>query len=64
VTSLVYGVDDPDVRAFGALRAPAMEFRDARGASIAEADWATIEQQLIAAYQHLWRAVSRRTKIG
>jgi hypothetical protein len=64
VTSLVYGVDDDDVRAFGVLRAQAMEFRDARGAGITETDWAAIEQQLIAAYQHLKRAVSRRTKIG
>jgi len=64
VTSLVYGVDDDDVRAFGVLRAQAMEFRDARGASITEADWAAIEQQLVAAYQHLKRAVSRRAKIG
>jgi hypothetical protein len=64
VTSLVYAVDDADVRAFGVLRAQAMDFRDARGASISEVDWAAIEQQLIAAYQHLKRAVSRRTKIG
>jgi hypothetical protein len=64
VTSLVYGVDDDDVRAFGVLRAQAMELRDGRGASITEADWAAIEQQLVAAYRHLKRAVSRRTKIG
>jgi hypothetical protein len=64
VTSLLYGVDDDDVRAFGVLRAQAMEFRDGRGASITEADWATIEQQLVTAYRHLKRAISRRTKIG
>jgi hypothetical protein len=64
VTTLVYGVDDADVRAFGVLRAQAMEFRDARGASITEADWTAIEQQLVTAYRHLKRAVSRRTKIG
>jgi hypothetical protein len=64
VTSLVYGVDDDDVRAFGVLRAQAMELRDGRGASITEADWTAIEQQLVAAYRHLKRAVSRRTKIG
>jgi hypothetical protein len=64
VASLVYGVDEADVRAFGVLRAQAMEFRDARGAAITEADWTAIEQQLVAAYQHLKRAVSRRTKIG
>jgi len=64
VASLLYGVDDADVRAFGVIRAQAMEFRDARGNNITEADWAAIEQQLLAAYQHLKRAVSRRTKIG
>jgi hypothetical protein len=64
VTALVYGVDGEDVRAFGITRARAMEFRDARGRRITEADWVAIEQQLLAAYQHLKRAVSRRTKIG
>lgn len=64
VASLLYGVDDDDVRAFGVLRAQAMEFRDARGDNITEADWTEIEQQLRAAYQHLKRAVSHRTKIG
>src|ERR1051325_4166409 len=34
VSSLVYGVDDDDMRAFGILRAQAMEFRDARGKDI------------------------------
>lgn len=64
VASLVYSVDDADVWTFGALRAQAMEFRDARGAGITEADWTAIEQQLLAAYQHLKRAVSHRSKIG
>jgi len=64
VTALVYGVDDEDVRSFGIQRAQAMQFRDARGQSITEADWTAIEQQLLSAYQHLKRAVSHRTKIG
>jgi hypothetical protein len=64
VTALVYGVDGDDVRAFGIARAQAMEFRDARGSRITEADWAAIEQQLLSAYRHLKRAVSQRTKIG
>ena len=66
VAALLYGVvvDDDDVRAFGLLRAQAMEFRDARGSDITQADWAEIEQQLRVAYRHLKRAVSRRTKIG
>ena len=41
-----------------------MEFRDAHGGNITDADWAGIEQQMRAAYRHLKRAVSRRTKIG
>jgi len=64
VTSLLYGVDGEDVRAFGVIRAQAMDLRDARGRSITEADWTAIEQQLLSAYQHLKQAVSRRTKIG
>jgi hypothetical protein len=64
VTSLVYGVDGEDVRAFGVIRARAMDLRDNRGASIADADWTAIEQELLSAYQHLKRAVSRGTKIG
>jgi hypothetical protein len=43
------------VRAFGILRTQAMEFRDARGDGITQEDWAAIEQQLDAAYQHLGR---------
>jgi hypothetical protein len=64
VTALVNGVDDEDVRAFGIRRAQTMQFRDARGQSITEADWTAIEQQLLSAYQHLKRAVSPATKIG
>jgi hypothetical protein len=64
VTSLVYGVDGDDVRDFGIIRAQAMKFRDARRNGITEADWATIEQQLLSAYRHLKQAVSRRAKIG
>ncbi len=64
VTALVYGVEGDDVRAFGVMRAKAMEFRDARGRSITEADWAAIEQQLLSAYKHLKLAVSPRAKIG
>jgi hypothetical protein len=64
VASLVYGVDDDDVREFGVIRAHAMDFRDARDKAITDADWSAIEQQLADAYRHLKRAVSRRTKIG
>jgi hypothetical protein len=64
VAALVYGVEGDDAQDFGIIRAQAMEFRDARGQSITEADWTAIEQQLRVAYRHLKRAVSRRTKIG
>ncbi len=60
VTSLVYGVDGEEVRAFGVLRARAMDFRDRRGASITEADWGTIERQLAAAYVALKRAIAAK----
>ena len=64
VATLLYGVDDADVRAFGVIRAQAMAFRDARDADIGEADWAAIERQLLDAYRHLKQAVSRGRKIG
>jgi hypothetical protein len=64
VATLLYGVDGEDVRAFGVMRAQAMDFRDTRDKGITEADWAAIEQQLATAYRHLKRAVSQRTKIG
>jgi hypothetical protein len=58
VTTLLYGVDGEEVRQAGILRARAMAYRDARGTTLAEADWAAIEDQLRAAYELLKRAVA------
>jgi hypothetical protein len=56
VATMLYGVDDEDVRRFGEQRAQAMAYRDARGADITEADWARITEQLEVAYRLLKRA--------
>jgi len=53
VATMLYGVDNDDIRRFGEQRALAMAFRDARGADITEADWARITEQLEVAYRLL-----------
>ena len=58
VTTLLYGVDNPAVREAGILRARAMHYRDERGAKITDADWAAIDRQLVASYEHLKRGVT------
>jgi hypothetical protein len=57
VSTLLYGVDNADVQQSGALRAEAMDFRDARGADISEADWSAIRSRLELAYGLLKKAV-------
>jgi len=57
VSTLLYGVDNADVQQSGALRAEAMDFRDARGADISEADWSAIRRRLELAYGLLKKAV-------
>jgi len=61
VAALTYGkgLDDSGLRQFGVARAEAMAFRDARGEGITEADWATIETQLVGAYRSLKASVAR-----
>lgn len=59
VSSLLYGVDNDDVRASGVLRAEAMATRDARGAQIDDADWAKIAEDLDRSYRLLHRAIAR-----
>jgi hypothetical protein len=56
VATMLYGLDNEDVRRFGEQRAQAMAYRDARGADITEADWARITEQLDVAYRSLKRA--------
>ena len=58
VSTLLYGVDNGDIRRAGVLRAQAMQYRDARSASMHEADWSAIRDQLQVAYGLLKKAVS------
>jgi hypothetical protein len=59
VTTLLYGVDNPASREAGILRARAMQYRDERGAQIADVDWRVIEKRLVASYEELKRAVKK-----
>jgi hypothetical protein len=58
VSTLLYGVDNADMRQAGIVRAQAMAYRDAHGSSMNEADWETISAQLNAAYGLLKRAIT------
>jgi hypothetical protein len=58
VSTLIYGVDNADIRRSGIIRAQAMDYRDAHGADMTEADWAAIEGRLLVAYGLLKQAVS------
>jgi hypothetical protein len=58
VSSLLYGVDNDDIRRAGIMRAEAMAFRDSHADDISEADWNAIDGQLSAAYALLKRAIS------
>jgi hypothetical protein len=59
VASLIYGVDDDDVRESGMLRAQAMAFRDAHDANMSGDDWSEIADQLKQAYRLLKRALNQ-----
>ncbi len=61
VTTLLYGVDNEDVRRAGLLRAQAMEYRDAHGTNMTRADWMAIRGQLLSAYAALKKGVSAPT---
>jgi ABC-type amino acid transport substrate-binding protein len=58
VSTLLYGVDNEDIRQSGLLRAQAMDYRDAHSADMTEADWAAIEGRLRSAYGLLKKAAS------
>jgi hypothetical protein len=58
VTTLLYGVDNADIRRAGVIRAQAMEYRDARSDNMTAADWSEIREQLRLAYRLLKKAVS------
>jgi hypothetical protein len=58
VSTLIYGVDNADIRRSGIIRAQAMDYRDAHGTDMTAADWAAIEDRLQVAYGLLKQAVS------
>jgi hypothetical protein len=58
VSTLLYGIDNADVRRAGLLRAQAMDYRDVHGGNMTEADWSEIEKELQLAYGLLKKAVS------
>jgi hypothetical protein len=58
VTTLLYGVDNADIRRSALVRAQAMEYRDVRGSAMTEADWLEVAGQLQLAYRLLKKAVS------
>lgn len=57
VATLLYGIDNPDMRRSGLVRAQAMAYRDAHSANTTEADWSAIDDQLRLAYDLLKRAI-------
>jgi hypothetical protein len=58
VSTLLYGIDNADIRRAGLIRARAMDYRDAHAADMTEADWSKIEDQLRVAYGLLKSAIS------
>jgi hypothetical protein len=58
VSTLIYGVDNADIRRSGIVRAQAMDYRDAHGANMTEADWSAIGDRLELAYGLLKKATS------
>ena len=60
VSTLLYGIDNEDLRKSGVLRAQAMDYRDARSTTMTEADWSAIDAQLRASYGLLKRALAQR----
>jgi hypothetical protein len=60
VSTLLYGIDNEDLRKSGVLRAQAMEYRDARNNRMTEADWSAIDEQLRVSYGLLKSALATR----
>jgi hypothetical protein len=58
VSTLLYGVDNADIRRSGVVRAKAMDYRDAHENDMTEQDWSTVRDQLELAYGLLKRALS------
>ncbi len=62
VTSLLYGVDNGEIRRAGVLRAQAMAYRDAHGDDMKDEDWREIEARLHASYRLLKRAIAGKAR--
>jgi hypothetical protein len=58
VSTLLYGIDNADIRRAALVRAQAMDYRDAHAADLTEADWSAIEDQLRVAYGLLKNTIS------
>ena len=58
VSSLIYGLDNADLRHAGVMRAEAMEYCDTHYATMTDKDWAVITDKLTSAYGMLKRAVA------
>jgi hypothetical protein len=58
VSSLLYGVDNADLRQAGVLRAQAMAYRDRHATAMTQRDWDSIGNDLDAAYGLLKRAIA------
>jgi hypothetical protein len=60
VSSLLYGVDGPEIRQAGILRAQAMAYRDAHDRDMTGADWDEIARRLAASYRLLKQAIAAK----
>ncbi len=58
VAAMLYGVDNATLRQAGILRAQAMNYRDTRKATVTDADWQSIDEQLTQSYSLLKKAIS------
>ena len=62
ISSLLYGVDNAEIRQAGVLRAQAMAYRDAHGSDMTEADWRTIAERLDTSYRLLKQAIAAKLR--
>lgn len=62
VSTLLYGVDNAEIRRSGVLRGRAMAYRDGHGSAMTEADWTEIAGQLDASYRLLKQAIGVKSR--
>jgi hypothetical protein len=60
VSTLIYGVDNVDIRHAGVIRAIAMAYRDRHGDSMTEEDWTTVRDGLRRSYGLLKKGLQAR----